>query len=112
MHHDVTADHDTTPHRVRLGFSILVSISVGMTVGNLNSNLMPLLLPGYAARFSLSDSEAGLVATTQLLATAIAALTLRLAGPGEACSDSDGRRTCMVEIRVDALSGKRNRRRQ
>ncbi len=60
----------------------------------------------------MAEGEARIIEEPEEKKAAIAALTLRLAGPGEACSDSDGRRTCMVEIRVDALSGKRNRRRQ
>lgn len=60
----------------------------------------------------MAEGEAKIIEDPEEKKAAIAALTERLAAPGEHCSDSEGRRTCMVEIRVIALSGKRNRPKQ
>ncbi|MFF8632393.1 MFS transporter [Streptomyces werraensis] len=62
------------------------ALVAGATLGNLGANLMPVLLPGMAHRFHLSSSVVGLVATIQLLTTAMAtlALTSRVARPGRA----------------------------
>lgn len=60
----------------------------------------------------MAEGEARVIEDAEGKKAAIAALTARLAAPGEVCSDIEGRRTCMVEICVDALSGKRNRPKQ
>ncbi len=60
----------------------------------------------------MAEGEARVIDDPEEKKAAIAVLTSRLAAPGELCSDSEGRRTCMVEVRLSALSGKRNRPKQ
>ncbi len=60
----------------------------------------------------MAEGEARIIDGDEEKKAAISALTRRLAAPGELCSDSEGRRTCMVEIRLSSLSGKRNRPKQ
>lgn len=57
-----------------IGFGVGAALITGASLGNLGANLMPVLLPGVANRFHLSNASAGMVATLQLLATALAAL--------------------------------------
>jgi predicted MFS family arabinose efflux permease len=56
-----------TPH-------VALGLVLGTALGNLSSNLMPLLLKGYAQRTGLSDAGVGVVATVQLLVLALATL--------------------------------------
>ena len=67
-----------------IGLGVGAALVAGAALGNVGSNLMPILLPGMADRFDLSNAAAGSLATTQLLATALAALLLarRAARPG------------------------------
>jgi predicted MFS family arabinose efflux permease len=55
-----------------------------VTLGNGGANVMPVFVDDFATRFALSDSAAGLVAATQLMATAVVTLLLagRAARPG------------------------------
>jgi predicted MFS family arabinose efflux permease len=55
-----------------------------VTLGNGGANVMPVFVDDFASRFALSDSAAGLVAATQLMATAVVTLLLakRAARPG------------------------------
>lgn len=68
----------------RLPAGAAVALVVGMTIGNIGGNLMPVLLDGFGARHHLSPSQAGAVAAAQLLATALVSLALagRAARPG------------------------------
>jgi predicted MFS family arabinose efflux permease len=61
-----------------LTFGVAVAIVAGVTLGNGGANVMPVFVDDFATRFALSDSAAGLVAATQLMATAV--VTLLLAG--------------------------------
>jgi predicted MFS family arabinose efflux permease len=67
-----------------LTFGVAVALIAGVTLGNGGANVMPVFVDDFASRFRLSDSGAGLVAATQLLATAIVTLLLaeRAARPG------------------------------
>lgn len=67
-----------------LTFSVVVALIAGVTLGNGGANVMPVFVDDFASRFSLSDSSAGLVAATQLMATAVVTLLLakRAARPG------------------------------
>ncbi|TXS49840.1 MFS transporter [Streptomyces sp. uw30] len=67
-----------------LTFGVAVALVAGVTLGNGGANVMPVFVDDFASRFRLSDSGAGLVAATQLLATAVVTLLLaeRAARPG------------------------------
>ncbi|MCC9711616.1 MFS transporter [Streptomyces sp. MNU76] len=67
-----------------LTFGVAVALIAGVTLGNGGANVMPVFVDDFASRFALSDSAAGLVAATQLMATAIVTLLLakRAARPG------------------------------
>jgi predicted MFS family arabinose efflux permease len=67
-----------------LGFGVAVALVAGVTLGNGGANVMPVFVDDFATRFALSDSAAGLVAATQLMATAVVTLLLagRAARPG------------------------------
>ncbi|MFI6523061.1 MFS transporter [Spirillospora sp. NPDC050679] len=69
-----------------IGLAVGAALITGAALGNLGSNLMPVLLPGMADRFHLSHTASGMVATAQLIATALAALALaaRAGRPGRA----------------------------
>ncbi|MGI5328735.1 MFS transporter [Actinomadura nitritigenes] len=75
-----------TPSARPIGIGVSAALVTGAALGNLGSNLMPVLLPGMADRFHLSDTTSGMVATVQLIATALAALALaaRAERPGRA----------------------------
>jgi predicted MFS family arabinose efflux permease len=59
-----------------LTLGVVVALISGVTLGNGGANVMPVFVDDFAARFDLSDSFAGLVAATQLMATAIVTLLL------------------------------------
>jgi len=59
-----------------LTFGVAVALIAGVTLGNGGANVMPVFVDDFASRFSLSDSAAGLVAATQLMATAVVTLLL------------------------------------
>ncbi|MEV4865433.1 MFS transporter [Streptomyces ossamyceticus] len=67
-----------------LTFGVAVALIAGVTLGNGGANVMPVFVDDFASRFALSDSAAGLVAATQLMATAVVTLLLakRAARPG------------------------------
>ncbi|MFE6620395.1 MFS transporter [Streptomyces sp. NPDC057740] len=67
-----------------LSFGVAVALIAGVTLGNGGANVMPVFVDDFASRFGLSDSAAGLVAATQLMATAVVTLLLakRAARPG------------------------------
>ncbi|WP_369167385.1 MFS transporter [Streptomyces sp. R28] len=67
-----------------LTFGVAVALIAGITLGNGGANVMPVFVDDFASRFRLSDSSAGLVAATQLMATAVVTLLLakRAARPG------------------------------
>ncbi|GHE08900.1 MFS transporter [Streptomyces alanosinicus] len=67
-----------------LSFGVAVALIAGVTLGNGGANVMPVFVDDFASRFRMSDSGAGLVAATQLLATAVVTLLLarRAARPG------------------------------
>ncbi|MFJ7213675.1 MFS transporter [Amycolatopsis sp. NPDC098790] len=67
-----------------IGVGVSAALITGASLGNLGANLMPVLLPGMTDRFHLSNASAGMVATLQLLATALATLAVapRAARPG------------------------------
>ena len=67
-----------------LTFGVAVALIAGVTLGNGGANVMPVFVDDFASRFALSDSGAGLVAATQLMATAVVTLLLakRAARPG------------------------------
>ncbi|MBP2328160.1 putative MFS family arabinose efflux permease [Kibdelosporangium banguiense] len=69
-----------------IGIRVGAALVTGASLGNLGANLMPVLLPGMAGRFHLSNTSSGMVATMQLLATALATLgtASRAARPGRA----------------------------
>jgi len=79
------SDQRLSPVRV-IGVGVGAALVTGATLGNIGANLMPVLLPGMAGRFHLSNTASGMVATVQLLATALAALALArtAARPGRA----------------------------
>jgi predicted MFS family arabinose efflux permease len=52
------------------------ALAVGITLGSLGSNVMPVLLGGVTAERHLSHTAAGGIATAQLLATALVVLAL------------------------------------
>lgn len=57
---------------------ILVSLVTGVSLGYAGANVMPVFVEDMASRFKMSDFESGLVAASQLLATAV--MTLGMAG--------------------------------
>ncbi|MBD3006478.1 MFS transporter [Streptomyces sp. 5-10] len=59
-----------------LTFGVAVALIVGVTLGNGGANVMPVFVDDFASRFAMSNSGAGLVAATQLLATAVVTLLL------------------------------------
>ncbi|WP_030938564.1 MFS transporter [Streptomyces sp. NRRL S-646] len=63
---------------------VAVALIAGVTLGNGGANVMPVFVDDFASRFAMSNSGAGLVAATQLLATAVVTLLLarRAARPG------------------------------
>jgi predicted MFS family arabinose efflux permease len=63
---------------------ITSALAVGVTLGYLGSNVMPVLLGGITTSRDLSNTAAGAIGTAQLLATAVAglALTARAGRPG------------------------------
>ncbi|MEV5437450.1 MFS transporter [Streptomyces sp. NPDC052682] len=65
-------------------FGVAVALIAGITLGNGGANVMPVFVDDFASRFGLSESGAGLVAASQLLATAVVTLLLaeRAARPG------------------------------
>jgi predicted MFS family arabinose efflux permease len=67
-----------------LTFGVAVALIAGVTLGNGGANVMPVFVDDFATRFAMSDSGAGLVAATQLMATAVVTLLLakRAARPG------------------------------
>ncbi|MDC0773521.1 MFS transporter [Streptomyces sp. HD] len=67
-----------------LTFGVAVALIAGITLGSGGANVMPVFVDDFASRFRLSDSGAGLVAATQLMATAVVTLLLakRAARPG------------------------------
>ncbi|SNX66272.1 predicted MFS family arabinose efflux permease [Streptomyces sp. TLI_55] len=67
-----------------LTLGVAVALIAGVTLGNGGANVMPVFVDDFATRFALSDSTAGLVAATQLMATAVVTLLLakRAARPG------------------------------
>ncbi|SDP54065.1 Predicted arabinose efflux permease, MFS family [Streptomyces sp. cf386] len=67
-----------------LTFGVAVALVAGVTLGNGGANVMPVFVDDFASRFRMSDSGAGLVAATQLMATAVVTLLLakRAARPG------------------------------
>jgi predicted MFS family arabinose efflux permease len=67
-----------------LTFGVAVALIAGVALGNGGANVMPVFVDDFASRFSLPDSGAGLVAATQLMATAVVTLLLaeRVARPG------------------------------
>ncbi|MFI7407445.1 MFS transporter [Streptomyces sp. NPDC049627] len=67
-----------------LTFGVAVALIAGVTLGNGGANVMPVFVDDFASRFALSDSGAGLVAASQLMATAVVTLLLakRAARPG------------------------------
>ncbi|MGW2572107.1 MFS transporter [Streptomyces sp. NPDC001537] len=54
-----------------LTFGVEVALVAGVTLGNGGANVMPVFVDDFATRYALSDSTAGLVAATQLMATAV-----------------------------------------
>ncbi|MEV5811057.1 MFS transporter [Streptomyces mutabilis] len=62
------------------------ALVTGTALGTLGSTLMPVLLPGMAHRYGLSSTGTGIVATLQLVMTALVTLALmpRVARPGRA----------------------------
>lgn len=79
---------DERPVKARGGtvltFGVAVALIAGVTLGNGGANVMPVFVDDFASRFAMSNSGAGLVAATQLLATAVVTLLLarRAARPG------------------------------
>jgi predicted MFS family arabinose efflux permease len=73
---------DPTP--TPLTRAVASALAVGVTVGYLGSNVMPVLLDGITHTRHLSNTAAGGVGTAQLLATAVMALALtaRAGRPG------------------------------
>ncbi|MFJ5999936.1 MFS transporter [Streptomyces sp. NPDC092370] len=67
-----------------LTFGVAVALIAGVTLGSGGANVMPVFVDDFASRFGLSDSSAGLMAATQLMATAVVTLLLakRAARPG------------------------------
>jgi predicted MFS family arabinose efflux permease len=67
-----------------LTFGVAVALIAGVTLGNAGTNVMPVFVDDFAARFGMSDAGAGLVAAAQLMATAVVTLLLarRAARPG------------------------------
>lgn len=63
---------------------VCAALIAGTTMGSVGGTVMPVLLDGFGRRFHFSHLASGLVAATQLLATAVVALSLsRRAGlPG------------------------------
>jgi MFS family permease len=72
------------PGGVALTFGVAAALIAGVTLGNAGTNVMPVFVDDFAARFRISDAGAGLVAAAQLMATAVVTLLLarRAARPG------------------------------
>ncbi|MCU1679821.1 MAG: putative transrane efflux protein [Amycolatopsis sp.] len=68
----------------KLGTRVTTALIAGSALGNAGGAVMPVLLDGYARRFGLDSTDAGLVAVAQLLATALFTLLLasRASRPG------------------------------
>ncbi|MFD9330365.1 MFS transporter [Streptomyces sp. NPDC060065] len=69
-----------------LTIGVATALIAGVSVGNVGANVMPTLLDDFTARFSMSESAAGGVATAQLLTMALTTLLMarRAARPGRA----------------------------
>lgn len=67
-----------------LTFGVAVALIAGVSLGNGGANVMPVFVDGFATRLAMSDSAAGLVAATQLMASSVVTLLLakRAARPG------------------------------
>lgn len=67
-----------------LTFTVAAALIAGVTLGSSGSNVMPVFVDDFADRFDLSNTSAGLVAASQLMAVAITTLLLtnRAARPG------------------------------
>jgi len=63
---------------------VSAALIAGVTLGNAGTNVMPVFVDDFAARFHMSESTAGLVGTAQLVTTAVVTIMLakRAAGPG------------------------------
>lgn len=59
-----------------MGGRVLAALVAGLTVGNIGGTLLPVLLTDYSSRLRVSHTVAGVLATAQLLATAVVALLL------------------------------------
>lgn len=69
-----------------IGIGVGAALVTGTALGTLGSTLMPVMLPGMADRYGLSSTGTGVVATAQLVMTAVVTLALipRVARPGRA----------------------------
>lgn len=67
-----------------LTVGVSAALIAGVTLGNAGTNVMPIFVDDFAARFHMSESAAGLVGTAQLIATAVVTIMLakRAAGVG------------------------------
>lgn len=73
-----------TTRGAALTFGVAVALIAGVTLGSAGTNVMPVFVDDFAARFGMSGAGAGLVAAAQLMATAVVTLLLaaRAARPG------------------------------
>ncbi|MFC9489599.1 MFS transporter [Streptomyces hydrogenans] len=69
-----------------IGAGASAALMTGTALGTLGATVMPVLLPGMVERFHLSNTSAGVVATLQLITTALAtfAFTARATRPRRA----------------------------
>lgn len=70
-------------YRGTMTVGVAVALIAGITLGNAGTNLMPVFVDDFTARFRMSDASAGLVGAAQLIATAVLTIMLakRAAGP-------------------------------
>jgi predicted MFS family arabinose efflux permease len=84
MSHSLSEETVSDSPLAPLTRSVAGAIAIGVTLGYLGSNVMPVLLGGITTSRNLSNTAAGAIGTAQLLATAVAALALtsRAGRPG------------------------------
>ena len=62
--------------RTALTARVVAALAVALTLGSVGANLMPILLSDFSGRMTLTHTEAGTIAATQLLATAATSIGL------------------------------------
>ncbi|MFI1386136.1 MFS transporter [Embleya sp. NPDC020886] len=86
---------------------VLAALSAGLTLGSAGGNLMPELLSDFSGSMHLGNTEAGVVAAAQLLATAVTSIGLsrRADHPGRARLARLGALAAAIGFAASALAG-------